>query len=170
MTKIGRQAGSAGRQAVQVAWGSSVLDVKEDDNASDVINDVLFPLPLFKRSAHQILRSALRIALQEERINDVGNLLVLEELPDSVARQNYDLIRRCHAQLGNLGHGIHAHSARHLVAEGASHGEARDLFILQPDALRSHLVTVTVSVRVDSTACSNDHFCFKRVIRLVIAR
>ncbi len=101
---------------------SLIFDVQEDDDAGDVVDNVLFFLPLFERRSNKIFCSSLSVALQEVRVDDVCDLLVLKELPDAITGQDYDLIRGIHAHFGNLWHSIHTDTARHLVTERATHG------------------------------------------------
>ena len=64
---------------------SPVFDVQEDNDTRDVVDHVLFALPLLERSTHEIFGSTFCVALQEERVHDVCNLLIFEELPHAIA-------------------------------------------------------------------------------------
>ena len=56
---------------------SLVLDIKKNDDASNVVDHILLFLPLFKGSSNKILSRSFSISLQEVWIDNVGNLLVL---------------------------------------------------------------------------------------------
>ena len=60
------------------------LDIKEDNDACDVIDDALFALPAFERGSYQALCRALRILLQVEWVHYICNFLVLQEFPNTV--------------------------------------------------------------------------------------
>ena len=101
---------------------SLIFDVQEDHDAGNVVDNVLFFLPLFEGRPNEIFSSSLGVALQEVRVDNVCDLLVFKELPDTITGQDYDLIRRIHAHFGNLWHSIDTDTARHLVSERATHG------------------------------------------------
>jgi len=71
---------------------SSIPDIQKDNNARYIINNIFLTLPRLECSTHKILSSTLRVALQEEGVDDVSDLLILKELPDTITRQNNDFI------------------------------------------------------------------------------
>ena len=101
-------------------------------------------------------------------MNDACDVDVLQELPDAVARQHYELVVLSQLQLAHLRDRVHSHSGGHLVAEGAGHGEAWDVLGLQPDSEGTQGVPVLVSVRIDSAVVGQDHFRFVGVVGFVI--
>ncbi len=149
---------------------SSVFYVEENNDAGDVIDYILLAFPLLESCTHQVFSCAFSIALQKVRIYDVSDLLIFEELPDAVTRQNDDLIRRCHSKLGNLGNGIDTDPSSNLVTEGATHSQTWNVFIFEPNALRSNFIPLAVSIRIDTTTSSVNHLRFLRVIWFVISR
>ncbi len=148
----------------------SVFDIEENNDAGDVINYIFLAFPLLESRTHQIFSSAFGIALQKVRIYDVSDLLIFEELPDAVTRQNNDFIRRCHSKLSNFGNGIDSDPSSNLVTEGPTHSQPWNVFIFEPDAFRSHFISLAVSIRVDTTTRSVNHLRFLRVIWFVISR
>ena len=149
---------------------SLVLDVEKNDDAGDVVDYIFFSLPLLEGRAHQVLSRPFRVALKEIRVHNVGDLLVLEELPDAVTGQYYDLIRGVHAHFGDLGHGMYADFTGDLVAKGATHGEAGDVFMLEPHSFGTHLPPLAVAVRIDTPTCRDDRLRLDRVVRFVVSR
>lgn len=66
------------------------FDVEEDDNAGDVVNDAfLFALPAEVAFLDDGLSGLLCILSIKERLDDFGDLVVRDELPDAVTG-NYD--------------------------------------------------------------------------------
>ena len=145
------------------------LDVQEYDDASDVVNDTLFALPALERRAYETLCGTLCILLQVKGIYDAGDLLVLEELPDSVRGQHHYFVVRSKEVLLDLWDGVDADTRRHGVTERPRHGQPGYVFILQPHAHGPNLITQLVSVGVDSAVVALNNFCFLRVVRLVVA-
>ena len=47
---------------------------------------------------------------------------------------------------GDLGHGIDTDAGGHLVTERSAHREARDILMLEPDALWTHFVPLAIPV------------------------
>ena len=107
----------------------SVFYIEENNDASDVINYIFLALPLLESCTHQVFSGAFSIALQKVRIYDVSDLLIFEELPDAITRQNNDFIRRSHSKLGDFGNGIDSDTSSNLVTEGATHGQTWNVFI-----------------------------------------
>ena len=60
------------------------LDIKEDNDACDVVDDAFFALPAFEGGAYQAFCCALRILLQVEWVDYISYFLVLEEFPNTV--------------------------------------------------------------------------------------
>ncbi len=76
-----------------------IFNVQEDYDTSDVIDHILLFLPLFEGCSDQVLSCSLRVPLQEVRVDDVCNLLVLKELPDAIGSKDNDLVLGCHSKL-----------------------------------------------------------------------
>ena len=79
----------------QILRGLLLLDlhVQEDDDARDVVHDaLLFALPSQVGLAHHGLRSLFGVLRLVEGPDDRGHLVVAEELPDAVRRQDDVLV------------------------------------------------------------------------------
>ena len=65
------------------------FDVQEDDDASDIIdNIILFLLPFEVGLAHHGLGGFLRVFALVVRQHDLGDVVVAEELPNAVTCQD----------------------------------------------------------------------------------
>ena len=111
-----------------------------------------------------------RCLLQKEGVDDVSDLLVFEEFPDAIRCQDDYLIFASQVEFLYLWHGIDSNSGRSPVTERPGHSQAGDIFVFEPDALRTDRSSVLVSVGVYAAAICGDHFCFVRVVGLVVAR
>jgi len=149
---------------------SLIFDIKEDYDAGYVVNDILFSLPLFKGCSNQVLSCPLSVALQKVRVHDFGNLLVLQELPHAVTRQNYYFVLAIHTKLSNFRHCIYTNASCHLIAERSTHCQTRYIFILEPDALGPNFVSVAVAVGVNAASSCFNHLQLFWVIWLVVSR
>ena len=116
-----------------------------------------------------MLSRAFGVLLQEEGIDDVGNVLVLEKLPDAIACQNYYLILRCQSELLNFRYSIHSNPTRHRVTERSRHRQARYVLIFQPDTHWSDLIAQLISIRVYPAIICQDMLRFFWVVWLMIS-
>ena len=149
---------------------SLIFDIKEDYDAGYVVNHILFSLPLFKGCSHQVFSCPLSVTLQKVRVHDVGNLLVFQELPNTVTRQNYYFVLAIHSELSNFRHCVYTYASCHLIAERSTHCQSRYIFILEPDALGPNFVSVAVTVGVHAASCGLNHLELFWVIWLVVSR
>ena len=78
------------------------VDIQEYNDNRYVINRLAMLLPLSQCRRHQGVGGSLRSVLLVERENNVGDLLVRQELPDTVTRQQYDFILRRERRLGDI--------------------------------------------------------------------
>ena len=147
----------------------SVFYVQEHDDARDVVHYVLtLLLPTFVRGAHQGLARALGIPLREERKNDVSDLLVFKELPHAITRKHQNSILRLQVDDIYFGDCVYSHATRRRVTEGPAHGEARQVLIFEPNAHRTHLVPMLISIRIDTAIILEDYLRFERVVGLMV--
>ena len=123
---------------------------------------------MFEGGTDQVLCGTLCIALQEIGVYDIGDLLVLKELPDAVTRQYYDLIGGVHVELRDFGDGVHTDLTGDLITEGTAHSQARDILVLKPNTLRANLLSLAVAVGIDAAARRQNDLCLDRIIRLVV--
>ena len=125
-------------------------------------------LPLSQCRRHQGVGGSLRSVLLVERENNVGDLLVRQELPDTVTRQQYDFIFRRQRRLGDIRLGRAANRMRDGVAETAAHGQAWRVDVLDPDALRATEAAAPVLSLRDLAAASEDSLLLFRRVWLVV--
>ena len=151
------------------AFKDSALHVEEHDDARDVVNHVLLSLPPLERGAHKSFGSTLRVLLLVEGVHDVGDDLVVEELPHAVTgKHNYFVVRRQIVRL-DLWHSIDADAGSHRIAEAAGHGQPGDVFIFKPNAHRPNLVAQLISIRVNPSVIGNNYGSLVLIVRLVVS-
>ena len=79
------------------------LDIKENNHAGNVINNVvLFLLPAQVRLAHDSFSRLLGILRVEIRQHYLSDVIVREELPDAVGREYYEAIIGAQVELENF--------------------------------------------------------------------
>ena len=71
-------------------------------------------------------------------------------------------------ELRDFWDGVHTDLAGDLITEGTAHGQARDILVLKPDALRANLLSLTVTIGIDASARRQNDLCLDRIIRLVV--
>ena len=71
-----------------------MVNFEEDSNTRDIVNNrIIFP-PLLSSCSHDGISSMLRGVLEVEWPHDLGNLLVGEELPNSITCYDDELVFR----------------------------------------------------------------------------
>lgn len=76
------------------------FDVKEDDHACDVVDDVvLFLLPLQVGFAYHGLGCFLRVFALVVRQDDLGDVVVAQELPDTITCKDDEAVIRAEIEL-----------------------------------------------------------------------
>mmetsp|Transcript_5104 Transcript_5104/g.7771 ORF Transcript_5104/g.7771 Transcript_5104/m.7771 type:complete len:220 (+) Transcript_5104:39-698(+) len=144
--------------------------IEEDHNASDVINNAFFFTPPLEGGAYQVLGGTFGVLLQVEWIDNLCNVDVLKELPDSIARNYNYLVFFCELILAHFRLCVTAYRVSDCISEGPSHCEAWHVFAFKPDPQRPQRVALGISVRVNSSIISENAFSLVFVVRLMIPR
>mmetsp|Transcript_3026 Transcript_3026/g.5107 ORF Transcript_3026/g.5107 Transcript_3026/m.5107 type:complete len:304 (+) Transcript_3026:208-1119(+) len=180
-TRLGRQAknesvlilgskGNCGGPAWSLVTSGCSLDVEEDDNAGDVVDHALLLPPSLEGGAHQVLGRPLCVFLQVERVNYFGDVDVLQELPDSIARDYHHLVILRERVLVQLGLGVAPHRVGHRVSKRTRHRQTRHILALEPDAKGTQRITILIPVGVYPAVVGVDPLRLVLVIRLVVPR
>lgn len=149
-------------------WGNLLLDIKENDDASDIINDILLFLPSFECLTYEALSSTFCVLLEVEWIYDPCHINVFEKLPDAIGGENNELVIFVEVKLSKLWYSVYSNPGRDLISKRSSHCETRDVFILEPHSERTQRVPIGITVRVDSSIVSHDDRGLILIVRLVI--
>lgn len=127
-------------------------------------------LPPLEGGANEVFSSFFSVSLLELRVDYRCNFLVFEELPNSVAREDYNFVGRCKLNLELIGNCIYANPTGDSVTKGATHSKPRYLLVAEPHTGRSYLVAVRVLVRFYSAPALEDSLAFVGIIRFVVSR
>jgi len=145
------------------------LDVQEDYNAGNIIDDIIFLLlPLQVRFSHDGFGRLLCVLALEIRHDDLRDLLVRQELPDTVTCQHYESVVRAQVELEDLWLGSHSNLGSYLITEGASHCKTRNIFVLQPHSERADGVVIRVPEGVNAAAILQNSCSFVGLAGLLI--
>ena len=107
------------------------FDVQEDNDARDVIHNVVFLLfPPKVRLSHYSLGCFFCILTIEEGQNDLCYVVVAEELPHAIRRKHDESVVWAEVELEDLRLSGDTDSRSHLVTKGPSHGQARNVLTL----------------------------------------
>ena len=103
---------SGRRSSPQDRVGHHSLDIQKDNDTGDVVDHVLFLLPPLERRANQRLGCTLRILLRKERVDNIRDDLVVEELPNTITCEHNYLIVWGHVENLDLWDRIYSNSSR----------------------------------------------------------
>ena len=92
-------------------------DTQEYNDACDIVDGSVLFLPALNRLLNDSLGRLLRRVVQVVRHDDVGGLFVRNELPNTVARENYELIALHEIHFENLWRSDNAHLGSGLITE-----------------------------------------------------
>mmetsp|Transcript_13327 Transcript_13327/g.42119 ORF Transcript_13327/g.42119 Transcript_13327/m.42119 type:complete len:340 (-) Transcript_13327:99-1118(-) len=109
------------------------------------------------------------MVLLGDGVDEGADLVVVHELPEAVGGGDDELVVGLNGALDEVGLGGDAGGVCDDVADGARHGEAREVEVAEPDARRT-VDAVVVLDREDPAAGGDDAIFFLREIGLVVCR
>ena len=115
-----------------------------------------------------MLGCTFSILLQKEGVNDICDVLILQEFPNSITCQHYYLVFWRQSEILDLWNSIDSNSACHSISKGPWHGKAWNIFVLKPDAHGTDLVSELVPIWINPTIVCNYMLRLFWVIGLMI--
>ena len=147
-----------------------MLDVKKNDDSGNIVNDLFFFLPSFGCFFDEHVRSSFRGVLFNVRIHQPSHVDVGHKLPDSVRRNQYELVVCSQRVVEDLRVRHDSDRLSNLVSERPRHGQSGYVFVLHPDSDWPHRLAVEVFEGFDPAALGNDAGVLVLLVGLVVSR
>lgn len=149
-------------------FGYLMINLKEYGDTRDIVNDGVVLSPFSGSSSDYCISGLLGAVLQIVGPDYLGDLLIREELPNTVTSYYDELVFGLEFEAHDFGVTTDADRMGDVVAERATHGKTGCILVLEPNALRSQILAHTSLDGVDSATDRENSLFLDRHARFVV--